>query len=312
MKCPGCKSSWNSSASPSVDKCPFCGSTLIMEKPGHGTMEGVLVYIRDVLGEDFLKDGKRLRSIFRDLAPELEREARLLEYLDLCGAIPALWDAVGKSPAQQQIVISRMGHRMSEKTLIPRELAENTCRICLDVICGRNPGEKTPVRQDSDRDFLEELLPEIDFDDLPEDFDDLPEDEYTFGPVDTPAQKRSAVVGEPGKHAPQAERRKRSAQRRKKARLHRMVQILWVLQMVFSSILSSSMDGIFLGALGLGAALGGDALCRSFNKWFGGTLVVLGTLILSYVTCQAFGDIVGVMAAVALLTLEFMSLQKIS
>lgn len=65
-----------------VEKCPFCGAVLNSEKEQleEITMGNVLKMIKSKFGEEiFIKDKPRVKSYFKDIAPKLQTECRMLE-----------------------------------------------------------------------------------------------------------------------------------------------------------------------------------------------------------------------------------------
>ena len=64
-----------------IKKCPFCGEALFSNEPSEieSTMGDVLKTILEKYGENIFRDKTRLLNIFRDLAPNLQKESFILE-----------------------------------------------------------------------------------------------------------------------------------------------------------------------------------------------------------------------------------------
>lgn len=88
---------------------------------------------------DILADGRRVRSIFIDLAPQLKREQRLLGYLIDCDGSKVLAVASKKSNADQTLAISRLAAQMHNDLLVEESAAKEVCQTYMDVLCNREP-----------------------------------------------------------------------------------------------------------------------------------------------------------------------------
>ena len=80
MKCNSCHKELQDNGG--IKYCPFCGAVLCSEKEKKEemTMSNVLKKIRNRFGEDiFIKDKPRVKSYFKDIAPKLQTECRMLE-----------------------------------------------------------------------------------------------------------------------------------------------------------------------------------------------------------------------------------------
>ena len=82
MKCEHCGSEWTTSKSvTNLTKCPFCDKTLIIEKQNEigMTIAAVLKQMITTYGEDVISEQKKCISIFRDIAPQLKDEQKILK-----------------------------------------------------------------------------------------------------------------------------------------------------------------------------------------------------------------------------------------
>lgn len=81
MKCNKCNAEWTpGNASISMGNCPFCGATLIVEaKTKEVTLESALKQLINDFGISILQNPKKCIAIFRDTAPQLRNEQKILE-----------------------------------------------------------------------------------------------------------------------------------------------------------------------------------------------------------------------------------------
>lgn len=82
MKCSNCGSQWHTGQDTSIpDYCPFCGMSLIRkELPAENlTLSVVLQQIIEKFGKQILLDTRKCVAVFKDMAPTLKEEQRLLE-----------------------------------------------------------------------------------------------------------------------------------------------------------------------------------------------------------------------------------------
>ena len=103
MKCGYCNSEWsvNPGLSLSVTKCPFCGKPLQSEKKAE-TVEEVLTEIKLRFGTGVFADGKKLAAYFSDLAPQLSRQRRMLDYFVECNGPQKIMAVQSLSDHEQQ------------------------------------------------------------------------------------------------------------------------------------------------------------------------------------------------------------------
>ena len=82
MKCNSCNIEWTDTEKfANIKKCPFCGEALFANGPSKSlsTMGDVLKTILEKYGENIFRDKTRLLNIYRDLAPNLQKESFILE-----------------------------------------------------------------------------------------------------------------------------------------------------------------------------------------------------------------------------------------
>ena len=154
MKCPHCQSEWKVSAGlgVTVQECPFCRKSLLPQPGAVDTMEGVLCSIRDVYGMNTLKSGKIMLSYFKDLAPKMKKERKMLaEFID-AGGPDTLFAAVKKPEGEQRIAVEKLILCLTEDHLMADSFARTVCTTYLTVIGGKVSGqpvqraEKSPER----------------------------------------------------------------------------------------------------------------------------------------------------------------------
>lgn len=81
MKCNKCNAEWTpGKASISIDNCPFCGASLSDEaKTKEVTLDSALKQLIEDFGISILQNPKKCIAIFRDTAPQLRNEQKILE-----------------------------------------------------------------------------------------------------------------------------------------------------------------------------------------------------------------------------------------
>lgn len=81
MKCMHCGAEWTAGQSiTALEKCPFCGKslTVMIADVKELSMARVLRQVVDIYGINILADQKRCISLFKDIAPELKNEYKVL------------------------------------------------------------------------------------------------------------------------------------------------------------------------------------------------------------------------------------------
>ena len=132
MKCTHCNSEWNS-ANP-VTSCPFCGKPLTVKPSAQPTMESVLEKIRDRIGVEALENNKKMLSCFADLAPQLKRERRVLQYFAECNGPELLYRTRNQTEAEQIRIMGQIVHKMNYDLLINETIGRNVCETYLYVL----------------------------------------------------------------------------------------------------------------------------------------------------------------------------------
>ncbi len=82
MKCSKCQAEWTPGSSKSqLSTCPFCGASLIstVAMDENQTMTSVMVQIVEHFGEDILSQESKCLAAFKDFAPKLEKEQKILK-----------------------------------------------------------------------------------------------------------------------------------------------------------------------------------------------------------------------------------------
>lgn len=138
LTCKNCKASWTYPAGfvKVTDKCPFCGKSLMPEHGIESSLSNVLSYIADTFGDDAMKDGRKLLSLFADLAPNLKREKILLRHFVECDGNSILLKAFSADEPEARIKIRMVIDRMEQELLVLPDAAQNICLVFWTAIGG--------------------------------------------------------------------------------------------------------------------------------------------------------------------------------
>ncbi len=93
MKCIKCRTEWETAGTiGSIVVCPSCGTAQACGAV-YDSLDLALKTAVQILGEDRLRSGSAMYSLFLDLAPEMQREAKLLNIFLRCNGHIILLDA---------------------------------------------------------------------------------------------------------------------------------------------------------------------------------------------------------------------------
>lgn len=137
MRCSNCSAEWTFSISlkAPIRICPFCGGYLEYESNSvTKTVDGVLSEIVQRFGIDTLRSGTRTVALFADLAPQMEREKRLLSYLVQFGGNNRLLDARQLDSGKQVAEYRKVIHHLTDEQFIAQTAAEDICKSFLKAI----------------------------------------------------------------------------------------------------------------------------------------------------------------------------------
>ena len=134
MKCAHCGSEWTvgGESAQRMKNCPFCGKSLQggtdpEKKPQ--SLEDTLRQIREQFGMDPFRNGKSLISLYSDLAPDRQKDRRLIGHFVACDGHAFLEQALTKPKPQQSTALVRLVKRMYEDWLIREDAARKIVGI---------------------------------------------------------------------------------------------------------------------------------------------------------------------------------------
>ena len=166
MKCGYCNSEWsvNPGLSLSVTKCPFCGKPLQSEKKAE-TVEEVLTEIKLHFGTGVFADGKKLAAYFSDLAPQLSRQRRMLDYFVECNGPQKIMAVQSLTDHEQKTCIMRIVREMKEEMFIEETASRMICESFLFAVTGKRISEHAAENNHADQKEMpaQELNPEEQF-----------------------------------------------------------------------------------------------------------------------------------------------------
>lgn len=141
MKCIHCGSEWTVGAESAmkVKNCPFCGKPLQSEAKAETkpeTLEGILQMIHDQFGLEPFRNGKTLIGLHQDLAPDRQKDRRLIAHFVACGGHPFLEAALKKPKSEQAAALVRLVRRMYEDWLIREDASRRICAIWWQILGG--------------------------------------------------------------------------------------------------------------------------------------------------------------------------------
>ena len=98
MKCQHCGSEWKTGKCvTTIDKCPFCGKPLTVEKPEKKmTLAVVLHQLIEDYGIEIISNQKKCISVFKDIAPQLKDEQKILNLALSLGVAEHFMSCKGK------------------------------------------------------------------------------------------------------------------------------------------------------------------------------------------------------------------------
>jgi tetratricopeptide (TPR) repeat protein len=110
-----------------VEKCPFCGQSLIEKEKKRDTLEAVLTEIVEELGIASLQNGKNLLGYVSDLAPSLKKERRFLSYLIECGGHTKIISALQKTSQEQILSVENVIFTLCDQWLLDKTITQTGC-----------------------------------------------------------------------------------------------------------------------------------------------------------------------------------------
>lgn len=139
MECKSCGAAWTPppTLKKRLDICPFCGAEIEAEKPELDNMNAVLAYIAKSFGDEVLKSGPKLLSIFSDLAPQLKREKIMLRHFVECDGNIMLINAAKKDDGEAKARIESVIERMEDELMITHDAARNVCACFWAAVGGK-------------------------------------------------------------------------------------------------------------------------------------------------------------------------------
>lgn len=138
MKCANCGVEWTIPATftSKIDVCPFCGKSMQPEKPLLSSLEDVLAHINKNFGEEAMRDGAKLQSLFADLAPQLKREKVMLRYFVECNGNEVFLGAIHEDLSEAKAKIKTVMDQMENDLLVSHDAVQQVCKVFWHVIGG--------------------------------------------------------------------------------------------------------------------------------------------------------------------------------
>lgn len=154
MKCIHCESEWNVSPghSVSIDKCPFCGMSLLHEKKKFATIEDVLIEMNNQFGVSVLTDETKLIAYFCDLAPHLAKQHRLLSAFVECNGHTKIAGLVDDSLHEKSVCIQQIVKEMTEDMFVAESAAQTICNAFFFAVSGHRLGNAKYIVTTEDAD----------------------------------------------------------------------------------------------------------------------------------------------------------------
>lgn len=124
MKCNNCQSEWNGVKE--LDTCPFCRANLKAEikTKDFQSVGEFFNYALSVYGVEILRDGRKLVSLFADLAPELEQERNLLRIAAESGVYKDILATNNESESEKHSCVARCTLKLQSKYFMQSEWSE--------------------------------------------------------------------------------------------------------------------------------------------------------------------------------------------
>lgn len=138
MKCSNCGVEWTIPATftSKIDVCPFCGKSMQPEKPLLSSLDDVLAHIHKNFGEEAMRDGTKLQSLFADLAPQLKREKMMLRYFVECNGNEVFLSAIHEEQSEAKAKIKAVMEQMENDLLVSHNAVQQVCKVFWHVIGG--------------------------------------------------------------------------------------------------------------------------------------------------------------------------------
>lgn len=139
MKCSNCGVEWTVPVTftSKIDVCPFCGKSIQPEKPLLSSLDDVLVHILVNFGEEALRDGIKLQSLFADLAPQLKREKVMLRYFVECNGNDVFLNAIHEDQGEARVKIKTVMEQMENDLLVSHDAVQQVCKAFWHVLGGK-------------------------------------------------------------------------------------------------------------------------------------------------------------------------------
>ena len=138
MKCTNCGVEWTVPATftSKIDACPFCGKLMQPAKPLLSSLDDVLAHIYKNFGEEAMRDGTKLQSLFADLAPQLKREKVMLRYFVECNGNEVFLSAIHEDQSEAKAKIKTVMEQMENDLLVSHNAVQQVCKVFWHVIGG--------------------------------------------------------------------------------------------------------------------------------------------------------------------------------
>lgn len=144
MECKVCGSKWNAPNS-RLSSCPFCGADLIMFKKradiSFVQAMAQIISMPCFSQRTIVDNPKMILSAFRDIAPELKKEARLLDMLLSFKKMSIVLDADKMDKAEQEHIVLILSDYLQSEFYIDKSAASSFCASYLDALLSTSCNE---------------------------------------------------------------------------------------------------------------------------------------------------------------------------
>lgn len=143
MICSKCNSQWESKIN--TDKCPFCGTYLLVVNTDNMTVSQGISSIISEYGLDTLNDSKRFLSLIMDFVRDCDKEKKLLRIACNCGILKDAIAIKGSKDDQRELLIKKAIKKLEDEAFLSFDNAEYIISLILQglgILYSRTAEEK--------------------------------------------------------------------------------------------------------------------------------------------------------------------------